>query len=59
MHSRPVRASVPMGMSRQAKMSAAPNSFTRQSGLKIVPCRMNHRMIGMSAIATVDRVELS
>ena len=59
MHRRPVRASVPTGISRQAKMSAQPNSLTRQSGGKIRPWFINHQMIGISAMATVTRVELS
>jgi hypothetical protein len=37
----------------------AANSFTRQSGGKMVPWRASHRMIGMSAIATVEMVLLS
>ncbi|KZY93189.1 hypothetical protein A3748_10840 [Erythrobacter sp. HI0077] len=55
----PVRASVPTGISRQAKMNAPPNSLTRQSGGKIRPWFMNHQMIGISPIATVASVELS
>ena len=59
MQSRPVLASVPIGISRQAKMSNPAKVFTRQSGGKIVPCLVNHKMIGISAMETVARVELS
>ena len=59
MQTRPVRASVPIGIRRQAKIRAAANSFTRQSGGKIVPKRASQRISGISPIATVEIVLLS
>ena len=59
MQIRPVRASVPIGISRQAKIRAAANVFTRQSEGKIVPYFASHRMIGIRAIAIVEMVLLS
>ena len=59
MQTRPVRASVPIGISRQAKIRAAQKIFTRQSGGKMVPKRANQRMIGMRAMAKVEMVLLS
>ena len=56
MQTRPVRASVPIGISRQAKTSPAANAFTRQSGGNTVPNLASQRMIGMSAIAIVEMV---
>ena len=56
---RPVRASVPIGISRQAKTSPAANALTRQSGGKTVPKRVNQRMIGMRPMAMVEIVLLS
>ena len=55
----PVRVCVPIGISRQEKASAAANSRTFHSGLKIVPRRARYRMIGTSAIATVEIVDPS
>ena len=54
MQTRPVRASVPIGISRQAKTKAPQNAFTRQSVGKMVPKRANQRMIGMRAMAKVE-----
>ena len=59
MQMRPVRASVPIGIRRQAKISPAANALTRQSGAKTVPNRVNHRMIGMRPMAMVEIVLLS
>ena len=59
MQIRPVRASVPIGIRRQAKISAPANHFTRQSDGKIVPNFASHRMIGIRAIAIVEMVLLS
>ena len=59
MQTRPVRASVPIGMSRQAKIERAGEGFTRQSVGKIVPNFASYRMIGISAIARVEMVLLS
>jgi hypothetical protein len=59
MHSRPVRASVPTGTSRQAKVSAAAKAVTIQCGRNTVPWRVNHQISGTRPIATVASVELS
>mgnify|MGYP007097351226 CR=1 FL=1 len=54
-----MRVEVPIGISRQAKISATQNAFTFQSGGKIVPKRMNQMINGTIAIATVEMVEPS
>jgi hypothetical protein len=59
MQTSPVRASVPIGISRQEKISPAANAFTRRSAGNTVPNRASHRIIGMIAIATVEMVLLS
>ena len=59
MHSKPVRVWVPIGISRQAKVSASANSVTSLPRGKIVPWRASHQTSGMIAIATIDRVEPS
>ncbi len=55
----PVRASVPIGISRQANTRAAVNSATRLSGWNTVPCRARNRMVGITAIATVEMIDPS
>ena len=59
MHTRPVRVSVPTGISRQAPVSPSANAFTGRPGGKIVPCLVNQKISGMIAIPTVDSVLLS
>ena len=44
---------------KQAKINAAACSFTRQSGLKMVPWLASHNMIGMMVMATHDMMLLS
>ena len=43
----------------QAKISAVPNSFTRQSRGKTVECFISQTISGITAIATAEMIEPS
>src|SRR3546814_8257426 len=53
-HKRPVRASVPIGISRQAMQRAQPPHFTRPSGGKMVLNRVSHKISGMMAMRSEE-----
>ena len=59
MQTRPVRADVPTGISRQAKISPAAKPHTFQSGRNTVPWRHSHSTSGMTEIDTAEMIEPS